>query len=141
MSYLVSPFRPLNHIHRDLNRFFDGDRLSPLAEGANWSPQVDIVENDEAFVITADMPGVSAEEIEISLHHGVLTIKGERSTERETTESAFTRRERVQGTFYRQFNLPETADEDTVSARYDDGVLGITIPKASKAKPKIVSVN
>lgn len=141
MSYLVSPFRPLNQINRDLNRFFDGGRLSQFTEGANWSPQVDIVENDEAFVVTADMPGVKPEEMEISLHHGVLTIKGERNTENEVTESDFTRRERVRGTFYRQFNLPETADEDTVSAKSNDGVLEITIPKASKAKPRIVSVN
>ena len=140
MNYRVSPFNALNQINRELNRFFDDQPPGQYTEGANWSPQVDISETEQSFVVTADMPGVKPENMEISLHQGVLTIRGERNTDNEVTESNFTRRERIRGTFYRQFNLPETADEETVSAKSNNGVLEITIPKAQKAKPISITV-
>ncbi len=140
MNHLVSPFNALNQINRELNRFFDDRPAGHLADGANWSPQVDISETEQSFVVTADMPGVKPEDMEISLHQGVLTIRGKRNTDSEVTESNFTRRERIRGTFYRQFNLPETADEETVSAKSNNGVLEITIPKAQKARPISISV-
>lgn len=140
MNYRVSPFNALNQLNRELNRFFDDRPLGQLSEGSNWSPQVDISESEDSFLVTADMPGVKPEDIEISLHQGVLTIKGERNTEEEVNEANFTRRERVRGTFYRQFTVPQTADEDTVSAKSNHGVLEITIPKGQKAKPISITV-
>lgn len=140
MNYRVSPFNALNQINRELNRFFDDRPLGQISENSNWSPQVDISETEDSFLVTADMPGVKPEDIEISLHQGVLTLKGERKTEEEVSEANFTRRERVRGTFYRQFTVPQTADEDTVSAKSNHGVLEITIPKGHKAKPISITV-
>ena len=140
MSYLASPFNALNQINRELNRFFDDRPPGRLVDSANRAPQVDISENEDAFLVSADMPGVKPEDMEISLHQGVLTIKGKRSTSGEVNESGFTRRERIRGTFYRQFNLPATADEETVSARLNQGVLEITIPKGRKARPISITV-
>lgn len=140
MSYLVSPFSALNDINRELNRIFDERPFyGPRTEAANWSPQVDILETDDAFRVVADIPGVKPDDIEISLHKGVLTVKGERDTVNEESNESFTRRERIRGSFMRQFNLPESADEETVSAKSVDGVLEITIPKSKSPSP--ISIN
>jgi len=141
MSYFVSPFNRMNQINRELNRFFDDRPMThQVVEGTNWTPHVDITENKDSFQVKADIPGVKPEDIEISLHKGVLTVRGERKTDEEVSEDNFTRRERFRGTFSRQFNLPDTADEETVSARSNNGVLEITIPKAKKAKPISITV-
>lgn len=143
MSYLVSPFKGLNQLNRELNRVFDEQRLpgSYSDDGTgNWAPQVDLSESEEAFHVVADIPGVNPDDIEISLHKGILTIRGERNTANEVNEKNVTRRERYHGTFLRQFNLPESADADTVTAKSVHGVLQVTIPKATQAKPITVSV-
>ena len=141
MSYLVSPFNALNDINRELNRIFD-DRQMPAqrADVTRWAPQVDIIETDEGFRVIADVPGVKPEDIEISLHKGVLTVKGERSTLTEDSNESFTRRERIRGSFVRQFNLPESADEETVSAKSVNGVLEISIPKSTVPSPISITV-
>ena len=141
MSYLVSPFNALNDINRELNRIFD-DRPMPAqrADITRWAPQVDIIETDEGFRVIADVPGVKPEDIEISLHKGVLTVKGERSTLTEDSNESFTRRERIRGSFVRQFNLPESADEETVSAKSVNGVLEISIPKSTIPSPISIKV-
>ena len=140
MSNLVSPFNTFNQLNRELNRIFDARPLTHqvsqrVVEGSGWTPRVDIAETTDAFCVKADIPGVNPEDIEISLHKGVLTVRGERKTDDEVNEGNFTRRERYRGTFSRQFNLPETADEETVSARSANGVLEITIPKVKKTEP------
>ena len=141
MSYLVSPFNALNDINRELNRIFD-DRPMPAqrADITRWAPQVDIIETDEGFRVIADVPGVKPEDIEISLHKGVLTVKGERSTLTEDSNESFTRRARIRGSFVRQFNLPESADEETVSAKSVNGVLEISIPKSTIPSPISIKV-
>jgi HSP20 family protein len=141
MNYRVSPFNALNEINRELNRFFEDRPLSSnLIDGGNWTPHVDITECEDSFRVVADIPGVKPEEIEISLHNGVLTIRGERKTDSETEEENFRRRERTRGTFVRQFNLPDSADQETVSAKSNHGVLEVTIPKAKKASPISITV-
>ncbi len=145
MSYLVSPFNRANRfntLNRELSRFFD-DRY-PFAASAfedeRWTPSVDVSETADGFRVVADVPGVDPSDMEISLHNGVLTIKGERSTTNDISEQNFTRRERTHGSFVRQFNLPDSADEETVSAKSVNGVLEITIPKAKKTQPISVKV-
>lgn len=142
MSYLVSPFNRFGQLNRDLSRFFD-DRFpfaSPEFDDERWAPSVDISENAESFRVMVDVPGVRPDDMEINLHNGVLTIRGERSTENEASEDSFTHRERIRGSFVRQFNLPDSADEGTVSARSVNGVLEITIPKAKQAQPITIRV-
>ncbi len=143
MSYL-SPFSALNEIHRELSRVFD-DRhaytLEPIAYStATWSPQVDIKETDTEFTVSADLPGVTPEEVDVTLHNGILTIKSERSSEKDTEKNGYKRRERIRGSFFRQFTLPESTNEDAVKAKSVNGVLEITIPKAEKSKPLSITV-
>lgn len=136
MTYQLSPFSTLNQFNRELNRLFDDRRTT----STSWTPQVDVTETDDSFQVAADIPGVSPEDIEISLHNGLLTIRGERKYDNESSNANFTMRERFLGTFSRQFNLPDSADQETVTAKTNNGVLEITIPKAKKAKPISITV-
>ncbi len=140
----ISPFNALNEIHRELSRVFDNRRaytLEPIAYStANWSPQVDIKETDTEFTVSADLPGVTPEEVDVTLHNGILTIKGERSSDKDTEKDGYKRRERIRGSFFRQFTLPESTNEDAIKAKSVNGVLVITIPKAEKPKPLSITV-
>ena len=141
MTYQLSPFSKLNQFNRELNRLFDDRANTPRRPtSTSWTPQVDVAETDDSFEVAADIPGVSPEDIEISLHNGLLTIRGERKYDNESSNANFSRRERFLGTFSRQFNLPDSADQETVTAKTNNGVLEITIPKAKKAKPISITV-
>jgi HSP20 family protein len=107
---------------------------------AEWAPAVDIKEEKDKFVIHADIPGVKPEDIDISMEHGVLTIKGEKETEAKTEKEGYKRVERTYGSFYRRFSLPDTANPDAISAVSKNGVLELTIPKREDVKPKKISV-
>lgn len=144
MNQLVySPFRALNGLQRQLGRTFDdqntGLETSSYEEG-NWTPHVDIKEEKERFKVLADIPGVDPKDIDVTLDHSLLTIRGERSSERETDENNFKRRERTMGTFIRQFTLPESADSQAITAKVNKGVLEISIPKGEKHKPLTIKV-
>lgn len=145
MSQLIySPFGALNELHRELNNMFD-DRYSsseqPGAyESGNWVPQVDIKEDNNGFTVIADLPGVDPREVEVTLDRNVLTIKGQRDTVSDSEQGGFKRRERISGTFIRQFTLPQTADSESIKAKAANGVLEITIPKTKKEQPVSISV-
>ena len=127
---------------RDLNRFFNvelDDEDSTIATSA-WTPAVDIAEKDDHFLIKADVPGVDPKDIEISMENGLLTMKGERESEIKEDKEGYTRVERSHGSFYRRFNLPETADSEDISARSNKGVLEITVGKKEAAKPKKITI-
>ncbi|MHA1569390.1 MAG: Hsp20/alpha crystallin family protein [Alphaproteobacteria bacterium] len=136
------PWNVLNQLRREMDRVFES---SENAEGSNiatadWTPAVDIKETDTAFVITADIPGVDPKDIEVNMENGVLTIRGERKEEKEEEREGYKRIERVRGTFYRRFSLPDTADADKISAKSKNGVLEITIPKQEKVQPRKIAV-
>jgi HSP20 family protein len=107
---------------------------------ANWAPSVDITEDENSFNLLADIPGVKPDDIEVSMDNGVLTIKGERSTEEKTEKENFRRVERQYGVFYRRFTLPETANADKIEAHSEHGVLKVTIPKQEVAQARRISV-
>lgn len=107
---------------------------------AEWAPAVDIREENDRFVIHADIPGVKPEDIDISMENGVLTIRGEKKTEAETEKEGYKRVERTYGSFYRRFSMPDTADSDAISAVSKHGVLELTIPKKDVVKPRKISV-
>ena len=128
---------------KDLNRFFNielDDEDSTIAT-STWTPAVDIAEKDDHFIIKADVPGVDPKDIEISMEAGALTMKGERESEVKEEKEGYTRVERSHGSFYRRFNLPETADPEDVSAKSSKGVLQITVGKKEAAKPKKITVS
>lgn len=134
-------FNQMPHF-RDFNRFFNvelGDEDSTIATSA-WTPAVDIVENEDNFLIEADVPGVDPKDIEVSMENGVLTLKGERESETKEEKEGYSRVERSHGSFYRRFSLPETADAENISASSKKGVLKITVGKKETAKPKKVTV-
>ncbi len=107
---------------------------------SHWRPAVDIKEEADRFLITADLPGVDPKDIEITMDHGVLTIKGERQSESSEENEAYKRVERVSGAFYRRFSLPDTADAERIEAKGKDGVLQVTLPKHEKVQPRKIEV-
>jgi HSP20 family protein len=119
-----------------LNRF-----LSEGPSARPWSPSVDIAETDQALVLTADVPGVRMEDVEIKIEDGTLSFSGKREFQKEDKNGGYHRIERSYGSFHRAFALPETVDFEQVSASYDNGVLKITLPKKEVAKPKTIKVS
>ncbi|MDX1810688.1 MAG: Hsp20/alpha crystallin family protein [Gammaproteobacteria bacterium] len=133
------PWDMLKQMHKEMDNLFSSrfpDLQSDIAgfAGSNWVPAVDVKEEDDKFVIHADIPGVAPKDIKVNIENGVLTIKGEKKHERTESEKNFRRIERSSGSFFRQFSLPETVDPDHISAKSDNGVLELTIPKTSKTK-------
>ncbi|MFO1349880.1 MAG: Hsp20/alpha crystallin family protein [Gammaproteobacteria bacterium] len=117
----------------------EGDDSSVVT--GRWVPAVDIKEEPNQFVLHADIPGVDPKDIEITMDHSVLTVKGERKTESTQEQNGYKRVERMHGAFYRRFSLPDTADAERISAKGENGVLTITIPKKEKAQPRRISIN
>jgi len=117
-----------------------GDEESSIATSA-WRPAVDIKEEADRFVISADVPGVDPEKIDVTMDNGMLTIKGERSEEKETEKEGYRRIERMRGSFYRRFSMPDSADSHKISARSANGVLEITVPKREVVRPRKIAVD
>ena len=108
---------------------------------AKWAPTVDIEENDDSYLIRADVPGVDKKDIDVRLDHGVLSITGEKQVEKETGKGTkYHRTERYCGSFARRFTLPNTIKVDKVDATYRDGVLSLMIPKAEESKPRAIEI-
>ncbi|GAC1675154.1 MAG: Hsp20/alpha crystallin family protein [Steroidobacteraceae bacterium] len=137
------PWSLLNRWPHQLEHPFGGgfDGLATAAtERAALTPAVDIQEENERFVVRADMPGVAAKDIEVSAEGGTLTIRGTRSTQDRVNGDSFEHVERAAGTFLRRFTLPESAQAELIKARYADGVLEIAIPKQPRIEPKRITV-
>ena len=127
-----NPWNLLNDLQRDLHRNPEYNRLNEdnaSSATADWAPSVDISEDEKAFTLLADIPGVDPKDIDISMEKGVLTITGERSSEDVAEGENFRRVERQSGQFYRRFTLPDSADADKIEAKSEHGVLTVTIPK------------
>ena len=131
-----SALRPWSPFGRLLEELWS-DRL-PAA--ARWSPSVDVAENDAAYVVTAELPGAKKEDVSLELHGDVLTIRGEKRSEREEKNERRHLVERTFGSFERSFTLPQNADGDRVAATFKDGVLTVTIPKTEAHKPRQVDI-
>jgi len=117
-----------------------GDEDNSRVVTSHWTPAVDIKEEKESFVLIADLPGVDPTDIDITMEKGVLTIKGERPDESEEARAGYKRVERARGAFYRRFSLPDTADAERISAKGNNGVLEIVIPKQEKLQPRKITV-
>jgi HSP20 family protein len=140
------PFDLLSRLSDRLSRvqgggwpLFGGEEDSNVVT-SSWMPAVDIKEEDNRFLITADVPGVDPKNIEVTMENGVLTIKGERKQESEEERAGYRRIERSRGSFYRRFTMPDTADSDKIGARTRDGVLEIDIPKREAVKPRRIAI-
>jgi HSP20 family protein len=142
------PFRDLTSIQEEINQMFDrvfgrretGQRREGGLTTTAWAPSVDISERKDAFVVTAEVPGIKPEDIEVTLEDGLLTIKGERRMEEETSDRQYHRVERRYGSFRRSITLPSQVQADAIDASYSEGVLQVVVPKAEEAKPKKITV-
>lgn len=139
------PWTLVNRLHGDLDRLlYTRTPANPDSDGhgavTDWVPAVDIKEEAERFVIHADVPGVKANDIEITMEDGVLTLRGTRDTEAREDDNGFRRIERVRGQFFRRFTLPDTADAEAIEASFTDGVLAVVIPKLPQVQPRRITV-
>ena len=137
------PMRELTSLQSEMNRLFNTVFDTPEASGGlrRWVPAMDLVETQEAFVLRADLPGVSEEDVKIEVEDTVLTVSGERKAEHESRDEGFYRMERAFGTFSRSLTLPKGVNADGVVASFDRGVLEIRIPKPEQTKPRRISIN
>ncbi|MBW3551329.1 MAG: Hsp20/alpha crystallin family protein [Proteobacteria bacterium] len=135
-----------NEIRQVFDRLFDdnyfdrGDSDDSSVVTSQWVPRVDVKEEGERFVLYADLPGIDPDQIELSMDKGILTIKGERSSETSSETDRFSRIERRYGSFHRRFALPDSADPDGIQAHGRNGVLEITIPKRPESAPRRIQV-
>ena len=137
----TQPNRLQDEIKQVFDRFF-GDEETDQSNvvTSQWTPRVDIKEEEKRFVILADIPGVDPKDIEISMDKGILTIRGERASENTEQNGKLTRVERSYGAFYRRFALPDSADPEGITATGKHGVLEIAIPKKPETTPRRIEI-
>jgi HSP20 family protein len=136
------PWSLLDQMRREMERSMD----TRTAEGSSmatsdWVPAVDIKEEADSFLIRADIPGVDPKDIEVHMEDGLLTIKGEKESEKKEEKEGYKRVERSYGSFYRRFGLPDSADPQKITASSNHGVLEVRIAKQEKVQPRKISVN
>jgi len=137
------PWTIVNRLHHSLDQLFGDTLSSPEASSSpsvSWVPRVDIREEKDRFVVLADIPGVDPKNIDITAENGVLTIRGERQSEKRANEDGYERVERVAGSFLRRFTLPEGANTDSIKAKQNNGVLEVTIPKQPQVQPRRIAI-
>jgi HSP20 family protein len=133
------PFREFNTLSDRMAKYLPKDW--DLAQSTTaWNPSVDIFENDNEIIVKAELPGMTAKNIEIKLENNVLLLKGERRFEKEAKEENYHRIEREYGNFSRAFSLPASINAEKVTAAYKDGVLKVVLPKKEEVKPKPITI-
>lgn len=144
---MLSPFRGFHDVQSEMDRLF-GEMLGGLSRRrsqgeqlAEWAPTMDVLTRDGNLVIRAELPGVNPEDVDITLHNGLLTISGEHKVEEEKESGGYHVRERRSGSFRRSMQLPESVDESKIHARFDKGVLEVTVEGAAvEQAPKRIQI-
>lgn len=136
------PARELSSLQSEMNRLFSSFFETPAEPGAarRWTPAMDLVEVDTEYVVRADLPGVSEEDVHVEVEGDVLTISGERKAEHEERKEGYYRIERSFGSFRRAITLPEGVDISKVGARFEKGVLEVRVPKPVATSPQKVRI-
>ena len=139
------PVAELNSIQNEMNRLFNTFFEQPAPGRGNggarrWMPAMDLVETADHYVLRADLPGLSDEDVNVQLEDNMLTISGERKAEHESEQEGYYRLERAFGAFSRSLTLPDGVEPDGVQAHFDRGVLEIRIPKPAQRKPRQVQI-
>jgi HSP20 family protein len=142
------PFRDLLSLQERMNRLFDesfrgASRATDddWALGGSWAPAVDIYEHEGNLVLKAELPGIDPKSVDVRIENNVLTLRGERSFEKEIKRENCHRVERAYGNFSRSFTLPTVVNQEQIQADYKDGVLKVTLPKREEAKPKQIPIS
>ena len=137
------PAREIESLQRLFGSVFHTPTPSPSRTGAvarRWIPAMDLVEGESDYVLRADLPGLSSENVSIEVQDNVLTVAGERKSEHETSDRGYYRLERASGSFSRSLTLPEGVDAATITADFDNGVLSVSIPKPQHVQPQRISI-
>jgi HSP20 family protein len=130
-----------DEMNRLFNQFFQGGTGEEAGWGVRtWTPAVDIHETDDGYVIKAELPGVSKDDVSIDVHQNRLILRGQRKHEAEVKQDKYHRVERAYGSFQRSFMLPTLVDQEHVQATYHDGVLELRLPKSEASKPKRIGI-
>ena len=142
-----NPLREMDEAQNRLNRIFLGGFPARIGSGeihnlavADWSPEVDISEDDQGYLLKADLPEMKKDDVRVTVEDGILCVSGERKTQKEDQKKKFHRIERSFGTFRRSFTLPEDADSMKVTAEFRDGVLKVHLPTTPVARSKATQV-
>jgi HSP20 family protein len=130
---------PLGTFTDQINRLF-GLTTRPAESFGDWSPALDAFEDKDKYTVSIEVPGLKKDDLNVTVHDGVLSISGERKSEKDVREGTVHRTERYYGKFSRSVSLPAAVRADKVSAAYKDGVLTVEVPKAEEAKPKTIEV-
>jgi HSP20 family protein len=142
-----NPAADTANLSQRMERLFDemvgrglwrGSEERPLR--GSWVPAINILERQDAMVITADLPGLKAEDVEVTVEEGTLSIRGERKLEEASEGETYHRVERLYGVFERTFTLPNSVDVDKIEARFSDGEMVLTLPKREESKPRSVKI-
>jgi HSP20 family protein len=136
------PLRELTTLQNEMNRLFNSAFDAPSGDGPlrRWMPAMDLVETEDHFVLRADLPGLSEEDVKIELEDSVLSVSGERKSEHQERKEGYHRVERAFGSFSRTLTLPEGVDAEAITASFDKGVLEVRIPKPEVRKPRRISI-
>ena len=132
-------WNPTRSLMTDFDQIFDSiftNDLARLSLPQSWMPAVDVNETETEFLLSADMPGLDKKDMSIDIHDGVITIKGESAIENKKSTDDYRIRERQLGSFNRSFRLPDNVNEVNVAAKFNNGVLKITLPKAKEVFPE-----
>ncbi|MFO8099583.1 MAG: Hsp20/alpha crystallin family protein [Salinibacter sp.] len=140
------PTRSLRGLHNEVNRMFETlfpswDADSEEARPSMWTPRMDVTETDNAYHLHVDLPGLTKDNVTISVEDNRLTIRGERHNQTETESENMVRMERTFGSFYRSVRLPKMVQENEIKATFANGVLTIDAPKAEVSKPKHIAIS
>lgn len=139
-----NPMREMMSLRDEMDRLieqtFSGGSLGPWQSSTNWDLALDVAENDDAFIVTASVPGMKPDDLDITITDNVLTIKGEYKADETIEKEQYHIRERRYGSFGRSITLPVTVNADAVDANYENGVLTLTVPKAEEVKPRRITV-
>ena len=138
-----SPARELSLLRREMDRLFND--FAPTRQGedvgtAVWMPHADLAETDDAWILALDLPGIPAEDVEVTMEDDTLTISGERKASHEQKDGRFHRVERTYGRFFRSFEFASPVDAEHVEASFEDGVLTVRVAKAEASKPRRIEV-
>lgn len=142
MMTRYEPWGLFDEMRREMERAMErraGEESSVAT--SDWVPAVDIKEEPDAYVVVADIPGVDPGDIEVHMDNGLLTIKGEKESEKKQEEEGYKRVERSYGSFYRRFSLPDNADPESVAANSNHGVLEVRIAKQQQTQPRKIAVS
>ncbi len=139
-SPMLSPWLELEDMSSRLNRLFGEPGVGEASHRVLWSPPVNVAETKEQLRLTAELPGMTIDDLEIEVENNILSLRGEKKQEEEQEDHRYHVWERSYGTFERSFTLPKTVKADEISAHFKDGILFIDMPKAPEAKSRKISI-